>query len=368
MVCRSRRRRSSPSGSKSRTTTIAPTTCCRRAWIRISSRLRKRPKRSRRTMRARRRASSIGVSAQLAFHNPVLPGTTTSGFVLTNLDEGGKLVQIDLVASGRAKTFSILTIVPGFRARLPRQWRLQARDPSPDGEIVDVHRRRRLPAGTRAAALLRHQQGRLEERRSPQSGRRGRPRRCAAGTRAARLASDRAEVVGLDHEDDDVCDLGRSLCLCAGERSLPLRSRPGLRAAEGARQHPPAQSPAAVAEPRCATGASRCGWGRSAATSAAGSRSIRRRSPRTRSTRTWMKRAARWPRTWRTRRGWRRSAMPRASASRHATAPRQNLTTDPYYTDGRRLVLVFDRAPDVAGGNRVLRMTCSKAPPQGGTP
>jgi LssY C-terminus len=36
--------------------------------------------------------------------------------VLTNLDEGVKLVQIDLVASQRARTFSILTVVPGFRA------------------------------------------------------------------------------------------------------------------------------------------------------------------------------------------------------------------------------------------------------------
>jgi hypothetical protein len=53
---------------------------------------------------------------QRAFHNPVLPGTTASGFVLTNLDEGVKLVQIDLVASGRVHTFSILTPVPGFRA------------------------------------------------------------------------------------------------------------------------------------------------------------------------------------------------------------------------------------------------------------
>ena len=53
---------------------------------------------------------------QLAFRNPVLPGATTSGFVLTNLDEGVKLVQVDLVASGRTRTFSILTIVPGFRA------------------------------------------------------------------------------------------------------------------------------------------------------------------------------------------------------------------------------------------------------------
>ena len=53
---------------------------------------------------------------QLAFRNPVPPGATTSGFVLTNLDEGVKFVQLDLVASRRARTFSILTVVPGFRA------------------------------------------------------------------------------------------------------------------------------------------------------------------------------------------------------------------------------------------------------------
>ena len=53
---------------------------------------------------------------KLAFHNPVLPGTTNSGFVLTNLDEGFKFVQIDLVSSGRARTLSILSLVPGFRA------------------------------------------------------------------------------------------------------------------------------------------------------------------------------------------------------------------------------------------------------------
>ncbi len=35
--------------------------------------------------------------------------------MLTNLDEGVKLVQLDLVASGRVRTFSILTVVPGFR-------------------------------------------------------------------------------------------------------------------------------------------------------------------------------------------------------------------------------------------------------------
>lgn len=53
---------------------------------------------------------------QLAFRNPVPPGATTSGFVLTNLDEGFKFVQLDLVANGRTRMFSILTVVPGFRA------------------------------------------------------------------------------------------------------------------------------------------------------------------------------------------------------------------------------------------------------------
>jgi hypothetical protein len=53
---------------------------------------------------------------QLAFQNPVPPGATVSGFVLTNLHEGVKMVEVDLVASGHLKTFSFLADVPGFRA------------------------------------------------------------------------------------------------------------------------------------------------------------------------------------------------------------------------------------------------------------
>ena len=53
---------------------------------------------------------------QLAFKNPVMPGKTASGFVLTNLDEGVKMVELDLVTSGHLKTFSFLAAVPGFRA------------------------------------------------------------------------------------------------------------------------------------------------------------------------------------------------------------------------------------------------------------
>ncbi len=50
----------------------------------------------------------------LAFRNPIPPGKKVSGFVLTNLDEGLKMVQVDLVASGHYKSFSIFSTVPGF--------------------------------------------------------------------------------------------------------------------------------------------------------------------------------------------------------------------------------------------------------------
>lgn len=53
---------------------------------------------------------------RLAFKNPVPPGGAVSGFVLTNHDEGVKIVELDLVASGQLKTFSTINTVPGFHA------------------------------------------------------------------------------------------------------------------------------------------------------------------------------------------------------------------------------------------------------------
>lgn len=53
---------------------------------------------------------------RLAFRNPVLPGQTVSGMVLTNLEEGVKLIQLDLVAHGRVRALSMFTIVPDFRS------------------------------------------------------------------------------------------------------------------------------------------------------------------------------------------------------------------------------------------------------------
>ena len=53
---------------------------------------------------------------KLAFRNPVPAGGKASGFVLSNLDEGLKMVHVDLVASGQLRAFSFLVTVPGFRA------------------------------------------------------------------------------------------------------------------------------------------------------------------------------------------------------------------------------------------------------------
>ena len=72
---------------------------------------------------------------ELAFRNPVPPGATVSGFVLTNLDEGVKMVQVDLIADGRLRAFSFMNDVPGFRADYHSREFL--RDTYPAEEIVD---------------------------------------------------------------------------------------------------------------------------------------------------------------------------------------------------------------------------------------
>jgi hypothetical protein len=53
---------------------------------------------------------------QLQFRNPVMPGATVSGFVLTNLDEGVKAVDVDLIARDDAKSFTFVAVDPTFKA------------------------------------------------------------------------------------------------------------------------------------------------------------------------------------------------------------------------------------------------------------
>src|SRR3546814_17688238 len=45
-----------------------------------------------------------------------MPGATVSGFVLANLDEGNKAVDVDLVSRMDAKSFTFFTSDPSFRA------------------------------------------------------------------------------------------------------------------------------------------------------------------------------------------------------------------------------------------------------------
>jgi len=51
----------------------------------------------------------------MAFKNPVPPNVAVSGFILTNLDEGEKVVQIDLVGNEQVKAFTFFVQVPGMR-------------------------------------------------------------------------------------------------------------------------------------------------------------------------------------------------------------------------------------------------------------
>jgi hypothetical protein len=51
----------------------------------------------------------------MSFRNPILPHTAVSGFIFTNLDQGEKVVQIDLIASKQIKFFTFFVQIPGIR-------------------------------------------------------------------------------------------------------------------------------------------------------------------------------------------------------------------------------------------------------------
>lgn len=51
----------------------------------------------------------------LNFRNPVVSGASVSGFLFVNLDEGMKVVDIDLVGKGKFKFFTFFVPVPGIK-------------------------------------------------------------------------------------------------------------------------------------------------------------------------------------------------------------------------------------------------------------
>ena len=75
--------------------------------------------------------------SELAFRNPVPPGGTVSGFVLTNLHEGVKLLQIDLFADRRSRSFSLLAPVPGLRTDYKESKVFDRDYVAPGGSVVN---------------------------------------------------------------------------------------------------------------------------------------------------------------------------------------------------------------------------------------
>jgi hypothetical protein len=53
---------------------------------------------------------------KLHFQNPVRPGSTEAGFMLVNLDEGFKAIDIDLISREDVKSFSFIIADPDFKA------------------------------------------------------------------------------------------------------------------------------------------------------------------------------------------------------------------------------------------------------------
>jgi hypothetical protein len=52
----------------------------------------------------------------MAFRNPIVDGASVSGFIFTNRDEGTKVVDIDLIGRGKTKFFTFFVPVPGIKA------------------------------------------------------------------------------------------------------------------------------------------------------------------------------------------------------------------------------------------------------------
>jgi len=69
------------------------------------------------------------------FRNPIAPGTSVSGFVFTNRDEGTKVIDIDLIGHGKVKFFTFFAAVPGIKADYHR---VDFDTLYPEAEIVDL--------------------------------------------------------------------------------------------------------------------------------------------------------------------------------------------------------------------------------------
>jgi len=77
----------------------------------------------------------------LQFRNPIRPGDAQSGFVLTNLDEGSKVVDVDLVAAGDVASVSFTLVDPDFDGHTARA---MADVAETDDALIEVEDEREL--------------------------------------------------------------------------------------------------------------------------------------------------------------------------------------------------------------------------------
>jgi len=72
---------------------------------------------------------------KLRFQNPIWPGTNKNGFVLVNLDEGFKPVDIDLISHGKVESFSFIITDPNFKGDYTE---VDSKSLYSDEDIIDI--------------------------------------------------------------------------------------------------------------------------------------------------------------------------------------------------------------------------------------
>jgi hypothetical protein len=72
---------------------------------------------------------------KLRFQNPIWPGTNKNGFILVNLDEGFKPIDIDLISRGNIKSFSFIITDPDFKGDYTE---VDSKSLYSDEDIIDI--------------------------------------------------------------------------------------------------------------------------------------------------------------------------------------------------------------------------------------
>mgnify|MGYP003693789855 CR=1 FL=1 len=185
---------------------------------------------------------------ELAFRNPVPPGATVSGFVLTNLHEGAKLLQIDLFADRRSHSFSFLATVPGLRTDYQKSRVFDSNAVAANGDVVDFTSDTEFVAALEALPCC---------ATNEDGSRNGDPLNLViiGGIEDAllfagspRLDSDGGHLEGIGDADDELRHVTGAIPIRADQQPVPVWSPAGHRVAKGARQYSPAKSSAALAK------------------------------------------------------------------------------------------------------------------------